>query len=279
MTKYLNHFQLDADAETHQLLNGLTKFSLNTIGDAFQSKLKDLEFGGISKIQIHLTQDINQDNLQKTFIDTKLIHRHLPFSIMAQSSEEDNVLLICDIIFDSLTNDANFNQENIGKLTSLKQDAVKTIFNFEGWLTSAKTNQSKDKKARAYFKYSKNIEVGVYIYKKNQDEQKVILFYYPPSLRSLQKLIAELSWENNDTLIVKRKDTNDFWRVDTRSNHADFIFSRAQENNPHGMYDLGLMYLEGDLVIANREKAITLLEKSYQLGYKKAEKTLTTLKA
>jgi hypothetical protein len=32
-------------------------------------------------------------------------------------------------------------------------------------------------------------------------------------------------------------------------------------------------------VIANREKAIALLEKSYQLGYKKAEKVLTTLKA
>lgn len=81
----------------------------------------------------------------------------------------------------------------------------------------------------------------------------------------------------NDTIEIKRTGTDDKWKINTKSNTIEYISHRAQKNDPHGTYDLGKMYRDGNLIGVDLDKARMLLQKAADLGYSRAIKELENL--
>ena len=67
-------------------------------------------------------------------------------------------------------------------------------------------------------------------------------------------------------------------RGDTETLQIDFLYAPAEEGNPHGQYQLGKMYLDGDQWVAvDPVKARYWLVKSADQGFARAKRLLEDL--
>lgn len=84
-------------------------------------------------------------------------------------------------------------------------------------------------------------------------------------------------WKTDSKFMIELDNHRDYWEYDVETDTVNFIYPRAEENNPHGLYDLGMLYREGRYVLQDMNMAKYFLELSAARGYSKAEKALKTL--
>jgi len=280
MAKYLLNVQLDADPSIHQIFRRDESFALNMISDCIVQEMGKLEFGGIAKIQVHFTENHRQEKQQETLIDIVLVYKYLDIQDFLRRSSVDKRIMLAELVHDAMCAVACEHQVDPAILEPIRTKVVERLPNFKGWLTAEKFNASKECSARLYFNYGKSIEAGCDIRRPKSPVAKkdsdIILFYHAPILEPVVKIFSKLSWVDNSRVIVPRKGTADFWRIDVDEEISEFVFDRAISGQAHGLYDLGLMYLNGNLVLPDRKKAKLLLEEASRKGYKKADRILET---
>lgn len=281
MAKYLLNVQLDADPSMHQIFSRAESFALNMVSDCIMQEMGKLEFGGIAKIQIHFTENHQQEKQQETLIDVVLVYKYLDIQDFLRRSSVEKRIMLAELVHDAMRAVACEHQVDAVILEPIRTKVVERLPNFKGWLTAEKFNASKECSARLYFNYGKSIEVGCHIRRpKGPDEKKdsdIILFYHAPILEPVIKMFSKLAWVDNSKVIVPRKGTADFWRIDVDEGTSEFVFDRAVSGQAHGLYDLGLMYLNGVLVLPDRKKAKHFLEEASRKGYKKADRILEAI--
>lgn len=77
--------------------------------------------------------------------------------------------------------------------------------------------------------------------------------------------------------IIELANNRDYWEYDVESDTIKFVFPRAEANNPHGLYDLGQLYMEGLYVLKDIDMAKHFLQLSVENGYSRAGKALEEL--
>lgn len=104
---------------------------------------------------------------------------------------------------------------------------------------------------RGYSVYSQDIGVI------NWDDNFQVKIFY------IQTPRAGLNYEVN---------MRDYWIV-TVDGRAEFYYSRGEniEVNPHKLFNLGVLYWEGKIIIQDKEKGFALIKKSAELKYKHAQ--------
>jgi hypothetical protein len=278
MAKYLHSIQLDADASIHEMLIASDDFSLGMVSDCFTSELHKLQFSNIAKVQIHLTENPSLDrNIQK-FIDVILIHRYLNKAPFLSDSLTGKREFMVQLIYDSLVCVGEFLNASTDALHDVYQRAAIKINNFRGNFGKKYLNKKIGYGAQLYFIYEKNIEVGLSFESAQNDDFNLLLFYHPAVLDAVLKMFGKIEWRDSGKLILHRKNTDDFWCVDIYKRAVEFVFARAEARDPHGMYDLGMLYLKGYLVEKNNDKANYWFQQASLKGYGKADKALLGLK-
>lgn len=281
MSKYLRRLQFAGDVPINLAMKDIQSFSLNTITDAFELEREKLEFGGVAKIQVHLTGDSQKDEQQEELIDAVLIYKYLDISEFVTKSEKEQWIDLCELLNDALKSVAKTYQVDLNGLDSVIASVIQKYGNFSGWIGAEKLNTNKTCGVRLYYRYGKSIEVGCHIRSMEEGAEgsasTIILFYHTPVLEPVLKLFGKLTWDGNTKFIIPRKNTRDFWVVDVSERRVEFMFDRAIKGQPHGWYDLGLMYVNGVLVLPDNEKAKWCFEEALRLGYKKAEGALENL--
>ncbi|EDP9826660.1 SEL1-like repeat protein [Salmonella enterica subsp. enterica] len=88
--------------------------------------------------------------------------------------------------------------------------------------------------------------------------------------------MGDLKW-NGDIILLLHSNKKDYWFLELNKKTIDFHFERAEKGDPHGQYDLGIMYLYGNNFLAKDEKkAFYWLNKSAENGYVRALKYISS---
>lgn len=150
---------------------------------------------------------------------------------------------------------------------------------FREYWRKAKSSPNRQLKAQIYFKddYEKD---GIYVDFTDKSGKliKRILFA-PKGYHIYSKMISEPQWGNNSHVIIKRAFSNsftktcDYWIIGVDGS-VDYHSPRTEnaEVNPHGLFDLGILYWDGKIVMQNQDKGLELIKKAAELDYKHAQK-------
>lgn len=276
MAKYLNSIYMNADVPIIKKLNSLEDLSLGAIADSFMLAMGKISLDGLAKAVVHLTENAAQENEHQILIDVVEIKKHLPvdvfFSLSSELKKEMLLKTLCDAL-DFLAKLRNITLD----LVQIKKQASATLKEFTGFIGKKITRPDKGAIAQIGYTYTKFIEVVCIIHYKDGRQVEVPMFSAPAMLASLLDTIGSVTWLDLVSLRVNKKKTDDYWLVNIESKETDYCSARASIGQPHGMYDLGIMYLEGRTVIKNNNKAIFWLKKAADAGYGKASRVLESL--
>lgn len=70
----------------------------------------------------------------------------------------------------------------------------------------------------------------------------------PPTMAALEANVGDLSWTPAGQLRIEHRNGRDWWLVDPERRTITFGSPRAERGDPHGQFDLGMIYHRGVLV-------------------------------
>jgi hypothetical protein len=92
-----------------------------------------------------------------------------------------------------------------------------------------------------------------------------------------EQTISAIRWLDQERVQISSKDFNgSYWICDIHGN-AEFVFGLASSNSPHHIYMHATILINGQGVLAEREKGIELMNKAAGMGFKHAINYLSRL--
>lgn len=88
--------------------------------------------------------------------------------------------------------------------------------------------------------------------------------------------LGEIGWVDANTVKILTTNSRDYWLC-TTDGQLDFHYPRADDGDPHGEYDLGRLYYDGELVLQDRERGLKLIRAAASKGFKHAIRFLAQL--
>lgn len=150
---------------------------------------------------------------------------------------------------------------------------------FRDYWRKAKCSPNRQLRAQIYFEddYEKD---GIYVDFTDKLGKHIKRVQFAPKGCQIQsKSISELQWENNTHVIIKRAfayiltETCDYWKIGIDGS-VDYHSPRIKNAivNPHGLFDLGILYWEGKIIMQDQDKGLELIKQAADLNYKHARK-------
>ena len=144
----------------------------------------------------------------------------------------------------------------------------------EHW-KKTKVSPNKELKAQIYFEddYEKDGIFVDFTHKKGEFLKRVK--FSPTGFQIHSKSISELQWQDNMYIKIQRNfgcgftEKSDYWIVGIDGS-VEYHSPKAENtySSPHGFFALGIILWEGKVVFEDKKKALYLIKKSAELGYK-----------
>lgn len=109
-----------------------------------------------------------------------------------------------------------------------------------------------------------------------QPRQRTLLSVGTNGPGSIEFALGEIRWIDSGTVRIQHQNKRDYWLC-TTDGGVSFHYPRAEANDPHGLYDLGKMYVEGQWVLQDRNRGIELIRASAALGFNHAIRFLASI--
>lgn len=233
----------------------------------------------VASITVCLVENIQEMEYPQSCATMKVVTSIIDidkFSRLAQSDKPVYIMGLCQQSIMSLVSKMSWNTEAF-ELTYNKIMSNRCLFR-DYWRKS-KSSPDRQTKAQIYFEddYEKD---GIYVDFTDKSGKliKRVLFA-PKGYHIYSKMISEPQWGNNSHVIIKRAFSNsftktcDYWIIGVDGS-VDYHSPRTEnaEVNPHGLFDLGILYWDGKIVMQNQDKGLELIKKAAELDYKHAQK-------
>jgi hypothetical protein len=132
----------------------------------------------------------------------------------------------------------------------------------------------KQHKAQVYFEYDYE-KSGTYLDISDKAGNLIRRVLFSPSgYAVICKTVGKPTWiDPHQISIPYINNTRCSWLIDIDGT-VDFLDDKALEHDPHALYQLGLLYFEGAVVLKDLTKGLALIREAAVLGYKHAQKWL-----
>jgi TPR repeat protein len=151
-------------------------------------------------------------------------------------------------------------------------------FAFDGALGRDVFSPNRKRVARLSFTYEQRIVVSIMILDAAGNSLCTAKIADLPGARSvLDGAIGKLKWASDSAVQVLHRNGRDFWEVDPETGTTEFRFERAERGDPHGQYDLGVMYRDGGLLSIDATKARYWFSLDAEQGDQRAIKALSRM--
>ena len=129
-------------------------------------------------------------------------------------------------------------------------------------------------KVQAYIQAGVETWIELVFFNNQLVEQRRVRFSrIPTSAGPAEFVLGRIEWLDKQTVRVVQKNGRDFWTCTVDGSLA-FHYPRAEQGDPHGIFDLGRMYWEGLYVLPDHKRALALIHASAAAGYKHAQRFL-----
>lgn len=203
------------------------------------------------------------------------------FAILTPEDKSLYIIELCQQSIMTLVHNMHWNAESF-ESTYDKIKSTNGLFR-EHW-KKAKVSPDKQLKAQIYFEddYERN---GTYVDFTDKKGKLIKRVQFTPSGYSVYcQDIGAIQWHDNlhvkiFYIYVPRagndylQNMRDYWLIGVNGT-MDFHYPRVEgsEINPHGLFNLGMLYWKGTAIMQDKEKGFALIKKSADLNYKHAQK-------
>jgi hypothetical protein len=139
-----------------------------------------------------------------------------------------------------------------------------------------KPRASPDRRTRvqAYFDVTDRARIYLVFFDRTMAEQRrVLLCRLEPRSGAGTLELHRIEWLDARTVKVTQKNGRDYWLC-PKDGDPEFHYPRAERDDPHGLYDLGRIYLAGKWVPPDPERGLKLIESAAAKGYAHAQRFL-----
>lgn len=88
-------------------------------------------------------------------------------------------------------------------------------------------------------------------------------------------VLGDIRWIDANTVRIQHQNERDYWLCTTDWD-LQFFYPRADQGDPHGQYDLGRMYFDGQLILQDRARGLGLIQAAAKQGFKHAIRFLAS---
>lgn len=159
----------------------------------------------------------------------------------------------------------NWSTENFD---SAYQRILDNNFEFRDYWGKVYKSPDKQWKARIYFEH--DWQRGTYVRFENTKTAQVFVHRFEASgWIALFKGIGNCFWKSNELFCVYLYNQRDYWDI-TVNGQVEFHYPTAERGEVHGQYNLGKIYMEGDMLDNDLTKAKYWIEKAASQNFERA---------
>lgn len=243
---------------------------------------------GVSQLRIliidDLTAEIKQDLYSSDGVYTVLDWKTYP----CLSSSVEKSAFLMDVIQDKIIAHVKNKGWDLSSFETAYNIIKEKNYQFREYYKKSILSPSKDYKANIYFEYDYERN-GTFVDFSDKNGNLINRVQFTPSGYSvISDSIGSIKWFDNDHVIIYymgvtklgREHANnmrDYWVIGIDGS-VEFHYPKAEveTNNAHALYNLGIMYCEGKIILQDKNKGIEYIKQAALLKYKHAEKWLNT---
>ncbi|MGV3756214.1 MAG: hypothetical protein ACO1QS_12600 [Verrucomicrobiota bacterium] len=156
---------------------------------------------------------------------------------------------------------------------------IREKFQFRFLWTKPKASPDRKLRAQVEVDFADTVRLSVVFLK--PDGEVVLrqpLSLLPPGMGAVAFVLGKLAWRSPTTFQITHENGRDHWLCGTDGS-LRFVYPRAERGDPHGLYDLGRMYLEGQYVLRDPAQGRQLIEEAARQGWPPAREYLRKIAA
>jgi hypothetical protein len=264
MAKYLEI------VECHETvsLGSATPRKVSSVVDMYSYYLKEQkpEFFGIGKIVLIYS---DKDDL---FSDGSVVQ----ITCNLKDNLEDNEWRserrkYLNIFHEKLTDYILTEGGDVAKFNEAYERVRSKNFVFDEIWKTKKWNSSRNAMAKIEWRFTDKIEIYFLILLKDGNQKRYFISSLSPGIGVLDFCLGSIKWIDNNNVILLQSNKRDYWKLDLINEEVVFYYCRAESGDPHGQYDLGMMYANGNSFIQKDvRESLYWLNEAAEKGYGRA---------
>ena len=235
----------------------------------------------VVSITVCLVEDLQKMEYPQSCVTMKVLPNVIvldKFNQLTPQGKAFYIIELCQQSIMALVHEMHWEPDNFERAYDqiLKMEGC-----FRGYWRKAKSSPDKQTKAQIYFEdnYEKD---GIYVDFTDKKGKLIKRVQFAPKGYQIYcKGISELQWQDDSHVIIKRgfgygfKRTSDYWIIGINGS-IDYYSPKVENTavDPHGLFDLGILYWEGKAIMQNKDKGLELIRKAADLNSKHAQKWL-----
>ncbi len=236
-----------------------------------------VEAGGCAKVSAHLVGDSERHDEVEERYGTVKVMRYFDSDKYAAVARPEGDRYLLDLFHEAYVGAAEARDWDQQPFTDAYEEVLKRELEFSGYWASPIKSPDGSCHAQVHFHFDDGIRTSfVLLDKKKKTELKRTLFtVLSGELPTLKMMHSKLEWTGANEVRLTHSNGRDYWVYDTVAHTARLHYGRAEDGDPGGQYDLGMMYRRGQGVLVDEALAVHWLEKAAAQGHERAAKALT----
>jgi hypothetical protein len=250
-------------------------FAARFIFDLFELEFGKTKSRGIGRLVIRFTSDPSRHLQCEDLVDVLVVDYFFDEALFSRLDVAGKKRFFLDSIWNALDRYADAYGWDRAHCRAVYQRVLDGGIVFDRWWGKPARARPRGRIAQAHVAYFDciRLSLGAFTAERTLIAQ-VLIAVLPPTVGAITAAIGKLEWPDGDRVRLWHSNARDYWDWHLASGRVEFHYPRAERGDAHGEYDLGRMYLEGDLVAQDRAQAIAWLERSAAQGYKHAHQLL-----
>ncbi len=269
MSKYLRWYSQEIPLQMQEVMNSFhEKFYISTLYNLY---MEPIQTNGVGKVIVTFHADEKNEGIVEDLIDVVRVHKFIDLEKYKSLDEIGKKKYHLDLFNEALTSFFYQKGWDLGNWDKVYERIVDSKFVLKGYWGKSVSSPNRDHTAIPYFYFKDRLELYLEISEnKKEGKSKILFAMVSPSIGSLKSSLKKVKWKDNNTVQVLYEGGKDYWSINVNGD-VQFFYERAEKGDPHGQYDLGMMYLTGKSVLRNKSQALFWLKKSAEQNYTRAK--------
>ena len=233
-----------------------------------------LPSGGISKVNVDFAKTAGDSDPSEA-LGIATIQQHFDSSLFIGLHSRDRQEYFLTQLHTAMLRCAEHFSWESQRLLEAHRQIVERDFKFTFFWKKPLTSPDRHSKVQAYIDASQ-FPTHIYLVffdQKMHELRRMLLSVGTDGPGAVEFALGDIRWVDNLTVRVQHQNGRDYWLC-TRDGELSFFYPRADHGDPHGQYDLGTMYFEGQWVLQDQPRGIELIQAAAAKGFKHAIKFL-----
>lgn len=233
-----------------------------------------LPSGGISKVNVDFTTT-TADADPSEVLGIATIQQHFDSSLFIELPTRARQQYFLTQLHGAMLRCANRFGWDPERLLEAYRQIVERDFKFTFFWKKPLTSPDRHLKIQAFIDASQ-FPTHIFLVfsdKEMHELRRILLSVGTDGPGAVEFALGDIRWVDNLTVRIQHQNGRDYWLC-TTNGELSFFYPRADHGDPHGQYDLGIMYFEGQWVLQDQPRGIELIQAAATKGFKHAIKFL-----